>query len=106
MSVTDETFQFEMSPLNPFALENMLFMSVTCETSQPERSPSNSIGVGEHGGHVGHSREVRHVSRRICHVMAEAPIKADPIEVHRLEPQWSIETRSRASLLPAMLVFG
>ena len=40
MSVTDETFQDEMSPLNPAALENMLFMPVTCETFQPERSPS------------------------------------------------------------------
>ena len=45
MSVTEETSQPERSPLKEEASQNMPFMSVTEETSQPERSPLKALAV-------------------------------------------------------------
>ena len=95
MSVTEETFQPEMSPSKALVSKNMLAMSVTPETSQPERSPSK-VRAPENMLFMSVTPE-RSGASVASYIMSEAPAKADAIEVHRLEPHWSIETSLYAS---------
>ena len=79
MSVTCETFQFERLPSKVMAPENMLFMSVT-----PERSGASVA----------------------AYPIDEAPLKADSIKTHRLEPHWSIDASLEASSWPSRCIPG
>ena len=52
MSVTLDTSHFEMSVLNELAKENMVFMSVTFDTSQVEMAPYVTVAELESSHHL------------------------------------------------------
>ena len=98
MNMTEETLQEERDWLKEVAPLNMLPMLVTEETFQFERSPVECGCAAEHAIYVGDARESG--ASVAPYVMAEAPKKADLIDVHPMLPHWSIETSLEASACP------
>ena len=67
MSVTLDTSQFEMSPLNAFADRNIQFMSVTLDTSHQNVGIELAC-IREHAAHVGDAGYVPLPDVSVCTV--------------------------------------
>ena len=90
MSVADETFQVDTSPLKARATANMPLMSVTEETSQLERLPLKrraNLNISDMS--VTEDRSGASVAR---YTMFVAKVNAFLIDSHRISPHCSIDS--------------